>query len=160
MVKSLPLISEDHHEHVVYLNTDSSANTFYLPEIYRYYRGQYIDLRLLSSFNGRIRARQEGARTLTLESEDKGWLDNLFARVVRVTPTIYAGDVYTTPLFTATILGVTPDRQDAQRVRFEFVLPLDDPALLLLYYDGSDYRRWQPSPDWTLLNPSGERFAF
>ena len=160
MLKSLPLISENRHEHVVYLNTNSSANTIYLPEIYRYYRGQYVDLRLLSSFNGHVQARQEGARTLTLRSEDEGWLDNLFARVVRVTPAIYVGDIYTTPLFTATVLAVTPDGRDAQRVCFEFALPLNDPSLLLLYYDGTGYRRWQPTPDWVTLNPTTEPLAF
>jgi hypothetical protein len=79
---------------------------------------------------------------------------------VRVTPTLYAGDVYTTPLFTATILAVTPDGQDAQQIRFKFTLPLDDPSLLLLYYDGSDYHRWRPTPEWVLLNPTTEPFRF
>jgi hypothetical protein len=160
VLDSLPLIEEDIHEHVVYLNTNSSFNTFYLPEIYRYHRGGYMDLRLLSSFNGRLLARQESEHTLALKTGDASWLGNMFARVLRVTPELEVGDVYTTPLFTATILAVTPGGRDVQAVRFEFILPLDDPSLLLLYYDGGHYRRWQPSPEWELLNPRLDPWAF
>jgi len=160
VLDSLPFIDEDAHEHVVYLNTNSSFNTFYLPDIYRYHRGEYIDLRLLSSFNGRVSARQESEQTLALKTGDTGWLNNMFARVVRVTRDFTAGDIYATPLFTAAILAVTPDGQDAQEVRFEFRLPLDDPSLLFLYYDGEEFRRWEPSPEWELLNPTRDPFGF
>jgi len=160
VLDSLPLIDAAEPEHVVYLNTDSSYNTFYLPDIYRYHRGRAIDMRLLSSFNGRLSARQESERALALRTGDPGWLNNMFARIVRVTPEFAAGDVYTTPLFTATLLEVTPDGEDVREVRFEFVLPLDDPSLLLLYYDGQDYRRWQPSPTWEQLNPTRDPFGF
>jgi hypothetical protein len=160
ILDSLPLIDEGDYEHVVYLNTNSSFNTFYLPDIYRYHRGEYMDLRLLSSFNGHIWAMQEAERALVLKTEDPGWLNNMFARIVRVTPGFAVGDVYTTPLFTATILAVTPEGQDVQEIRFEFVLPLDDPSLGLLYYDGQIYRHWEPSPEWELLNPTLDPFAF
>jgi hypothetical protein len=40
------------------------------------------------------------------------------------------------------------------------VLPLDDPSLLLLYYDGGRYRRWQPSPEWDLLNSRLDPWGF
>jgi hypothetical protein len=158
VLDSLPLIDEQ--EHVVYLNTNSSFNTFYLPDIYRYHRGEYVDLRVLSSFNGRVWAGQESERVLALKTEDAGWLSNMFARIVRVTPEFAVGDVYTTPLFTATILAVAPDRQDVREVRFEFALPLDDPSLVLLYYDGQTYRRWTPTAEWELLNPTLDPFGF
>jgi hypothetical protein len=160
VLDSLPLIDEGDHQHIVYLNTDSSYNTFYLPDIYRYHRGQYVDLRLLSSFNGHVWARQEGERVLGVKTDGAGWLNNMFARVVRVTPQFAVGDVYTTPLFTATILTITPDGQDVQQVRFEFALPLDDPSLVLLYYDGHGYRRWEPAPEWALLNSRLDPFGF
>jgi len=144
VLDSLPLVDEGIHEHVVYLNTNSSFNTFYLPDTYRYHRGEYIDLRVLSSFNGRVWARQESERVLVLRTGDAGWLSNMFARILRVTPRLAVGDVYTTQLFTATISGVTPDRRDVQEVRFEFLLPLDDPSLVLLYYDGQTFSRRPP----------------
>ncbi len=160
ILESLPLIEEGQHHHVVYLNTNSSYNTFYLPDIYRYHRGDYIDLRLLSSFNGRVSARQESENTIVLQTEDPGWLNNMFARIVRLTPGFAVGNVYETPLFMATVTAVTPDKQDVLTVRFEFILPLDDPSLTLLFYDGETFQTWQPTPDWQLLNPTLDPFGF
>jgi hypothetical protein len=154
MVRSLPLIDAAAPQHVVYLNTNSSFNTFYLPDMYRFHRGAYIDLRLLSSFNGHVSARQVGPQSLELRTEGKGWLSNMFARIVRSAPSFRVGDTYETPLFTVTVESATPDGEDVTQARFDFVLPLDDPALLLLMWDGEGYVRWQPgNGDWQLLNP-------
>jgi hypothetical protein len=160
VLNSLALIDKDSHEHVIYLNTDSSFNTFYLPDIYRYHRGEYIDLRMLSSFNGRVWARQESDRVLVLKTEDAGWLNNMFARTLRLSPVFTQSDTYKTPLFIATILSVTPDEKDVQAVRFEFVQPLDDPSTVFLYYDGETFQCWEPSQEWQLLNPTLDPFAF
>jgi hypothetical protein len=84
----------------------------------------------------------------------------MFARTVRLTPVFAENDTYTNALFTATVLSVTPDWQDVQEVRFEFVLPLDDPSTVLLYYDGQTLRRWEPSSEWQLLNPTLDPFSF
>ena len=159
MLDSLRLIDNRQPEHVVYLNTNSSFNTFYLPDMYRYHRGQYLDMRLLSSFNGRVSVRQVGAQALELRTEEKGWLNNMFARIVRVTPGFQVGESYTTPLFTATIQTVTPDGKDVTQVRFDFNVPLDDPSLLLLVWDGDDYLEWQPSEQWQLLNETLDPWA-
>jgi hypothetical protein len=160
LLDSLPLIEANDYEHVVYLNTNSTYNTFYLPDIYRYHRGTYMDLRLLSSFNGQVWARQESAQTLVLKTEDSGWLNNMFARIMRLTPGFAVGDVYETPLFTAVITAVTPDGQDVQEVRFMFTVPLDDPSLALLYYDGHTFHLWEPSPEWELLNATLDPLGF
>jgi hypothetical protein len=160
MLDTLPFIDERQHEHVVYLNTNSSFNTFYLPDVYRYHRGEWTDLRVLSSFNGRVRARQESERALVLKTEDAGWLGNMFARIVRFSPEFEVGDVYTTETFTATILDVTPDKKDVQEVRFEFELPLDDRSVVLIYCDGATYRTWEPSPEWELLNARLDPFGY
>ncbi len=160
VTESLPLIQADIHQHVVYLNTNSSYNTFYLPDIYRYHRGEYVDLRILSSFNGRVSVRSEGENTILLRTEDVGWLSNMFARLVRSELKFTVGDVYTTGLFTAAIVEVTPDREDVREVRFAFTIPLDDPALVIIYYDGEDYLRWTPSAEWQLLNTTLEPFSF
>jgi hypothetical protein len=160
ILRSLPLIDEDMHQHVVYLNTDSSYNTFYLPEIYRYHREEYVDLRVLSSFNGRVSARQDSERVLSLRTQDVGWLSNMFARIVRLSPRFRVGDEHHTGLFTATVAALTPQGKDVAEVRFEFVVPLDDPALVFLYYDGESYRRWDPSPEWELLNSALSPLGF
>jgi hypothetical protein len=160
VLRSLPLIDEDRHEHVVYLNTDSSYNTFYLPETYRYHRGEYVDLRVLSSFNGRVSARQDSGQVLSLKTENVGWLSNMFARIVRLSPELSVGDEYHTELFTATVAALTPNGKDVEEMRFEFVVPLDDPSLVFLYYDGETYRRWDPSPEWGLLNSALSPLGF
>jgi hypothetical protein len=160
VLHSLPFIDAERHEHVVYLNTDSSYNTFYLPEIYRYHRGEYIDLRVLSSFNGHVWARQDSDRELSLKTEDVGWLSNMFARIVRLSPEISVGDVYETELFTATISALTPNGKDVTEIGFEFVVPLDDPSLVILHYDGETYRVWEPSPKWELLNATLSPLGF
>jgi len=152
VLESLPFIDDELHEHVIFLNTNSSYNTFYLPDIYRYHRGEFIDLRQLSSFKGYVWARQDSAETLTLKTDGHGWLDNLFARAVRLRSGFHAGDNYDTPLFRATILEVTTDGEDVLQVRFEFNLPLNDPSLVIFYFDGDTYRRWQPSEEWQRLN--------
>jgi hypothetical protein len=157
---SLPLIDSKAHEHVIYLNTNSSYNTFYLQDVYRYHRGEYIDLLVLSSFNGRIEARSEAADTIVLRSRDSGWLSNLFARVIRVDPDFEVGDEYVTDLLTATILQVTPKKRDVLEVQFVFDLPLDDPSVVLLYWDGESYQRWRPTDEWHLLNPVLGPFSF
>ena len=160
VLDSLEHIDQNVHEQVIYLNTNSSFNTFYLPDIYRYHRGEYLDLRILSSFNGRVLARQESDQVLVLKTEDFGWLNNLFARTVRLYPLLAESDTYPNPLFTATISSVTPDCQDVLEVRFEFFLPLDDPSTVLLYYDGRSFLRWEPSSEWQLLNPTLDPFSF
>jgi hypothetical protein len=160
VLNSLGLIDQDNHKHVIYLNTDSSFNTFYLPDIYRYHRGEYIDLRMLSSFNGHMWAKQESDRVLVLKTEDEGWLNNIFARTLRLTPVFSVGEKYSTALFTATIMNVMPDGKDVKVVRFEFEQPLDEPSIVILYYDGETFRRWEPSQDWQLLNLTLDPFAF
>ncbi len=145
---------------MVYLNSDSSFNTFYLYDIYRYHRGEYLDVRPLSSFNGHVWARQVSERELELKTDKAGWLDNMFARILRITPTFEVGDIYQTALFNARVEEVTASGEDVLEVMFEFTQPLDHPSLLLLYYDGEKYGRWQPSAQWQLLNPTLDPFGF
>jgi hypothetical protein len=159
VTRSIPLIENGGGKRVVYLNTNSSFNTFYLKDIYRYYRGRYMDVRLLSSFNGRVWARRESDRTLALRTDDEGWLSNMFARALRATPEIDVGCSRAEDLFTATVVETTPDGLDAREVRFEFNVSLDDPSLALLCYDGREYRRWRPTSEWRLLNPVLETYG-
>jgi len=160
VVDSLPLIDEEFHEHVIYLNTNSSFNTFYLPDIYRYHRDTYVDLRVLSSFNGRIEARSESPKTLILRTTDSGWLSNMFASVPRVDSGLAVGDTYVNGTFTATILQVTPKKRDVLEVEFVFNLRLDSPSLILIYWDGKSYQRWKLTDEWQLLNATVSPYSF
>jgi hypothetical protein len=160
VLRSLPHITEDYDGDVIYLNTNSSFNTFYLSDIYRYHRGEYVDIYVLSSFNGHVWARQDSEDTIALKVKKDGWLSNMFARIVRVTSTFSKGQVYTNRLFTATVIDVMPGDTDVQEVCFEFKDPLHDPSLLFLYYDGKSYRPWTFSMDWELLNMKIESYSF
>jgi hypothetical protein len=115
---------------------------------------------MLSSFNGHVWAKQESDHVLILKTENSGWLSNMFARTLRLTPVLTENTTYITPLFAATILDVSPDGKDVQEVSFEFVNTLDDPSMVFLYYDGHTFRRWEPSREWHLLNPTLDQFAF
>lgn len=159
VLRSMPEIKKGDYEHVVYLNTNSSFNSFYLKDIYRFYRGRYIDMYLLSSFNGRVWAKRESENTLALKTDDVGWLSNFFARIVRAEPELSTGYRREGELFTAVVLETTEDGKDILKARFEFETSLDDSALLLLCYDGRDYKRWQPSSQWTLLNATNHSYG-
>jgi len=160
VVDSLPFIDQGAHEHVIYLNTNSSFNTFYLPDIYRYHRDEYVDLRVLSSFNGRVEARAGSPNSLVLRTRDSGWLSNMFARIIRVDPDFAVGDEYPTETFTARVLQVTPGKRDVLEVRFDFSLPLDDPSVVLIFWDGDDYLRWRPADEWQFLNATVKPYSF
>jgi len=160
VVRSLQLIGDDFEGDVIYLNTNSSFNTFYLSDIYRYYRGEYVDIYVLSSFNGHVWARQDDDQTLSLRVDKNGWLSNMFAKIIRITPTFTEGQVYTNPLFTATVMAVTSGGEDVQEVGFSFVRPLHDPSMLFLCYDGKGYHCWQPSTEWELLNRETDPYGF
>ena len=160
VLESLPLIDIERHQHVIYLNTNSSYNTFYLPDIYRYHRGEYVDLRVLSSFNGRVEARADPPHTIELRTSDRGWLSNLFARIIRSNRDFEVGHAYVTETFTATILRVTQDKGDVLEVEFMFKMPLHDRSVVLLAWTGESYQRWQPTAQWQRLNETVSSFSF
>jgi hypothetical protein len=67
---------------------------------------------------------------------------------------------YVTDTFTATVLQVTPKQKDVLEVQFDFNLPLDDPSVVLISWDGQRYQRWQPIDEWQMLNPTISPFSF
>ncbi len=151
--QSLTAVEESGAEYVFYLNTSSSYNTFYLPDVFRYHLGRFIDVRPLSSFYGKVRAKAESEKALRLRADRRGWLGNMFASVVRMNPVLAEGETFEAPPLRATLLEVTGDGRDVLEARFEFDRPLEDGSFLFLYHDGRTYRRYQPSAEWKLLNP-------
>jgi hypothetical protein len=115
---------------------------------------------VLSSFNGRIEARADPPHTIELRTSDRGWLSNLFARIIRSCRHFEVGDEYLTDTFTATVLQVTPKQKDVLEVQFDFNLPLDNPSVVLICWDGKSYEVWRPTDEWQLLNSTVDRWSF
>jgi hypothetical protein len=95
-----------------------------------------------------------------LRTRDTGWLSNLFARIIRVDPDFDVGEEYVAETFTASIVQVTPGKSDVLEVKFVFNLPLEDPSVVLISWDGEGYQRWKPTQEWTLLNSEVNSFSF
>jgi len=124
---------------VVILNTSGPFLTIYAGGIYEYHLRRAVPTYVLSGLNGKLTLERVGPRSLLLTTDRRGWLSNMFARIVRINPHLVAGRVYHSRLFNATLIRLTPDRQDALAVRFDFQRPLDDPNLLFLTWDGQRF---------------------
>jgi len=138
---ALGAIEKRSPDHVLLLNTSGPFETFYAAGIVEHHLGRPIDLRVLSSCNAVMSVTRIDDRTFVLRADRPGWLSNMFARIVRAEPRLRKGKVYAKGLFTATLLEMTPDGSDVLAVRFEMSVPLSDPGLLFLSWDGPGYRR-------------------
>ena len=63
----------------------------------------------------------------------------MFARIVRLDPSLTPGRLYPHALFDATIVERTDDGSDALAVRFDFHRDLDDAGLLFLTWNGERF---------------------
>ncbi len=139
-------------QNIFYLNTPSIFYTFYLNDITKFQTNYNIDVYPLSSFDGDMKIKKHDEYTFLLETNSKGWLNNLFAKIVRVYPKFDVGKEYKTKKFTATILRTTLDGKDILSVKFIFKLPLNDETNLFVYFNGEkilrldfdqlDYNNW------------------
>jgi hypothetical protein len=130
------VVQARHPDSVIVLNTSGMFMTFYAGETLQYLLGRRLPVHVLSSANARMSIQRVSARSFVLEADRQGWLGNMFALVVRSNPELELGREYPGTRFTATLLGLTPDRRDALRVRFDFNSSLEDSPSLLLSWDG------------------------
>jgi hypothetical protein len=128
-------------EHVVYLSGPGELFAPYPRDTYEFMTGRTRDVRVLSSYYGPTWLRIGSPTELSLKTEGKRWLTNLFARVTRRSAHVRVGQEFPTPLFTARIERTTPDHEDALEVSFTFHVPLSSPELALLYWDGKRVER-------------------
>jgi hypothetical protein len=110
--------------------------TFYVGGIFEHHIGRPVPTRVLSGLNGMMSIERVDERTLILRTDRTGWLDNMFARIVRATPGFAVGQQYSNADFTATLERLTADTQDVLDVRFDFSRSLADPELLFLTWNG------------------------
>lgn len=142
-LKSLPILENRNYENLIFLNTDGPFSTFYQNDIVRYHLGKYKNVYVLSSFNGKVWMKQISDSSIILRTDQKGWLSNMFAKIIRIYPKIEMGKEYPNKLFTAEILQTTLDNVDALQVRFDFNLPLKNSETIFLYYDGTNVKEWK-----------------
>jgi len=121
---------------VIFLNTSGPFLTLYVGGILEYHLYQPVNVRVLSSLNGRMTLERTGPRSFVMHTDRLGWLSNMFARIVRLNPHLEEGRIYRNELFDATLVHLTSDRQDVLTVRFDFHRPLDDPGLLFMTWNG------------------------
>jgi hypothetical protein len=145
---------------IIYLNTSGPFVTLYVSDIFRYYAGEYKDISILSGFNGEIWMKKLSDSSFVLKTDTKGWLSNMFAKVLRSGPTVEKGRIYSRKEFDAVIIKTTADNKDALEVQFDFKYNLTAPGVLILYYDGSEVKAWnfksQELDRWVLVGNTSD----
>lgn len=131
-------------KNIIFLATPSIFHTFYLNDIVRFEYPDSKKIYILSSFNGEMKIKKLDSNSLLLESNSSGWVNNLFAKSVRVYPNIEVGKKYFTDLFTAIILKTTIDGKDLHSVKFEFKNALNDSSNLFVYHNGQRIVKLDP----------------
>ncbi len=121
---------------IVMLNLAGPMQTFYASGILEYHLRRPVPTRVLSALNGIVSIERLDDRSFTLRTDRSGWLDNMFARIVRVNAGFSAGRRYSNTDFDATLERLTPGGRDVLDVRFDFHNGLADGNLLFLSWNG------------------------
>ena len=146
---------DNNTKNIYYLTTPSNLYTFYLNDITKVSKDFELSVFPLSSFNGDLKIKKLSENSFLLETNSQGWLNNLFAKVVRVYPKLEVGKNYKLENFTATILKTTLDGKDLITAKFEFNDLLNDSKNLFVFHDGNKMKKLNPDTlvdnNWYLL---------
>ncbi len=129
---------------IIFLTTPDIFHTFYLNDTYKVKYDYSSKVYPLSSFDGEMRIKKIDAKSLILETNDDGWIDNFFAKIVRVYKKVDVGKKFETGLFTATILKTKLSGDEIYSAKFEFKTNLSDKHLAFLYFNGHKLNRLDP----------------
>ena len=140
VLTALPHIEERDPDHVLLLNAPGFFYVFYPPPILDFYASREVDARVLSALNGVVSVDRSDDHSFVVRSDRDGWLDNIFARILRPPRLPAPGTVFEKPPLTATVVELTAGGTDVAAVRFRLDRPLGDPKLLFLRWDGDSYR--------------------
>ncbi|MFH1699186.1 MAG: hypothetical protein ABIE07_01250 [Candidatus Zixiibacteriota bacterium] len=133
---ALPHIEEHKPEHIIVLNTSGFMLTIYAYDIFNYVSEGPQDVWVLSSGNGVYSMEKTGDSSIVIRTDRSGWLDNMFARVIRTKSRLKLEDQYQTPLFAATLQKLTKSKRDVLEVQFDFDQSLDYSGYLFLKWNG------------------------
>lgn len=148
----LPCIERHRPEHVLILNTSGFLLTLYAYDTLNHLSEQPQDSWILSSANGVFTLVRIGEASFVIRTDRAGWLDNIFARILRTGRKLKVGRRYETAVFTATLIELTRSGRDVLAVRFDLYRPLDDPGWLFLMWNGEAFE-----PLDLAALPKGER---
>lgn len=124
---------------VILLNGPNPFITLYTNDVVTWLRNRPTEIWLLAAPSARMSLTRLDGDSFELRSDRRGWLSNLFARLVRSESALAKGAVYDRKLFAATLLELTSDSTDVLAVRFDMKQPLDDPAVAFFHWDGRGY---------------------
>jgi hypothetical protein len=136
---AIPFIEQHQPEHIVLLNASGPLIVLYAGDTTYFLTNERKDVRLLSGANGKFSLEKTGYSSFIIRTDRAGWLNNMFSRAARTSWGIEPGRVYETPIFDARILQTTEDNLDILAVEFNFKIPLDEPDLLFLYWNGESF---------------------
>jgi hypothetical protein len=136
---AISLIEEHRPEHTIILNASGWGLTFYAWDIVNYHMDQPQNVWLLSSANGVFTLEKVTDSSFVVRTDRSGWLNNVFARVLRTSETLEVNREYVRAPFKATILKLTEDGSDILAARFEFNRPLNDAGWLFLRWSGRKF---------------------
>lgn len=136
---ALPHIERQEPEHVLVLNTSGFMLTIYTWDTLNYLSKRPVDAWVLSSACGKFSLEKTGEASFVIRTDRSGWLDNMFARLLRVRERLEPGRRYETEHFTATLEKLITSGKDVLSVRFDLRRPLDDPGWMFLRWNGEAF---------------------
>jgi len=135
-----PHVEQGAPDQLLVLNTPGPIHTFYLHPIIEFHTRPGLDVRVLSSMNGVMSVERADDRGFVLRADRKGWLTNFFAGILRSPARLKPEKVYKKGVLRAHLVELTSDYRDVLAVRFELDRPLNDPGMLVVYWDGASFR--------------------
>lgn len=132
-------IERENPAHVLMLNTPGWLHCIYMPAIIEHQAGRQIDVRVLSSMNAVVSLVRLNETDFLVRADRDGWLTNPMAGMLRPPGPPEQGTVFERDLLTATLEEMTPGRGDVAAVRFHMHLPVGDPSLLFLSWNGEAF---------------------
>lgn len=136
---AIPYIEQVNYDHVVFLNTSGFMSALYVNDYMEYIIDDPPDVSLLSAAYGVFTLERTGENSFIIRDDRNGWLGNFVARALRAEPVFSVGKRYSRGILDAEVIETTEDSLDVLTVEFEFNVPLDDPGILFLRWNGESF---------------------
>jgi len=163
-LKVIELAEKKNAQKIILLNIPGSMNLIYMNDIYRFYSHKYTNFNILYGGDGRIWLKKNNDSTISLKTDNKGWITNFFARVFRTKPILEKGSEYKKADFTAKISEITNDGKDVLEVDFKFNNSLTTSDFIIIYFDGNDFKKLDfnkiRSGEWIFIGDTSDLLKY